>query len=110
MRKATSRDGTWNMDTIDEELNRVDIFNFALVGSQQSSGLMHRDALWVNWREVPVPEGLAPLAAMTFQEMQSAGLTQKLLEGPPGYRLYEICIRHDDDLDAHPYWVNSHSP
>lgn len=103
----TNANGTWNDDTIDEELNRVRIFNYAFVSSwnPQRRSLLHRDALLIEWNENIVPEGFAPLEAMTLWGMQAAGLAQKLLEGPQGYRLYELHIREEDS--DYPYWVTS---
>lgn len=103
----TNANGSWKLDTIDEELNRVHISNYAFVSrcDPTRQRCLHKDALLVEWNENIVPQGFAPLAAMTLSDMQAAGMAQKLLEGPPGYRLYELHIR-DEDSD-YPYWVTS---
>lgn len=103
----TQPDGAFDYAT-EQKLARVYIYNSPYAESWGEKGAdghpVPRDHLLVNWAEVPVPEGLPPRLAMSAPMMQAVGLVEKLVEGPPGYRLHDLNIRDDDYASYRPYW------
>lgn len=99
----TNANGSFDYVT-EQQLTRVYIYN-CFCGEKDTNGQrVPQDYLLVDWYQVPVPEGLTPRQTMSAQDMQAVGLVEKLVEGPPGFRLHDVHIRDEDHDFYQPYW------